>query len=409
MWFTGLPGAGKSTIAEILANLLMEHGRKVTLLDGDVVRTHLSKGLGFSKEDRDTNILRIGFVAAEIVRHDGAVICAAVSPYLDARNHVREMVGNDRFMLVYVATPVEVCEKRDPKGMYAAARRGEIKNFTGIDDPYEPPPDADIVLDTLSEPAEADARRVLEYLSQKGLLGRRGETQDGDDSESVPEMQGVAERELIGRKAQAFFEELWKRGDPWDLESSEFEQAKYARQLAILDGRRYECALEIGCGAGLFTRLLAGIAERVLGLDIAPTAIARAQARGAGRSNVAYRVMNIMNYDLRAEGPWDLVVLNETIYYLGWLYPFFDVAWVAAELFAATRNGGRLLMANSCGGEVDPLLHPWLTRTYRDLILNVGYVLEAEELLRGTKHNVDLEVLISLFSKMPEEAASMGS
>src|SRR3989304_5948623 len=198
VWFTGLPGAGKSTIAEILGSLVMEHGRKVTLLDGDAVRTHLSKGLGFSKEDRDTNILRIGFVAAEIVRHDGIVICAAISPYREARSRVRLMVGEDCFVLVYVATPIEVCEKRDPKGMHAAARRGEIKNFTGIDDPYEPPLAADIVLDTLSEPAEADARRGLEFLSQKGLLGRHGEPQDKDDSESVPEMHGMAERGLVG-------------------------------------------------------------------------------------------------------------------------------------------------------------------------------------------------------------------
>ena len=387
----------------------MEHARQVTLLDGDMVRTHLSKGLGFSKEVRDTNILRIGFVAAEIVRHDGAVICAVVSPYRDSRNQVREMVGEARFVLVYVATPVEVCEKRDPKGMYAAARRGEVKNFTGIDDPYEPPLDADVMLDTLSEPAEADARRVLEFLVRKGLLERPGRPQGEDDLGSVPEMQSKAERELIGRKAQAFFENLWKHGDPWDLESSEFEQAKYARQFAILDGCRYGRALEIGCGAGQFTQLLGRIANRVIALDISPTAIARAKAAGTGQALVDFRATNIMDYDLHAEGPWDLVVLNETIYYLGWLYPFFDVAWLAAELFAATRNGGRLLMANSCGGEVDPLLHPWLTRTYRDLFVNVGYVLEAEELLHGTKNGVDLEVLISLFSKMPEKAASIES
>src|SRR5262249_39020069 len=139
VWFTGLGGAGKSTTAEVLTVLLLEQGRQVTVLDGDVVRTHLSKGLGYSKEDRDTNIRRIGFVAAEIVRHGGVVVCAAVSPYRATRSDVRLMVGTDHFVEVFVDTPLEVCEARDTKGLYAKARRGEIKNFTGIDDPYEPP------------------------------------------------------------------------------------------------------------------------------------------------------------------------------------------------------------------------------------------------------------------------------
>lgn len=170
VWFTGLSGAGKSTIAEILAVLLMERGRQVTLLDGDVVRTHLSKGLGFSREDRDTNILRIGFVASEIVRHRGAVICAAVSPYEATRSQVRAMVGQDRFILVHVNTPLEVCEQRDPKGMYARARRGEIKGFTGIDDPYEVPTDAEIMLNTVGCAPEGSARLILRYLIKRGFL-----------------------------------------------------------------------------------------------------------------------------------------------------------------------------------------------------------------------------------------------
>ncbi len=168
VWFTGLSGSGKSTTAEILASLLMEHGRDVTVLDGDVVRTHLSKGLGFSKEDRDTNILRIGFVAAEIVRHGGGVICAAVSPYRATRDQVRAMVGPDRFIEVFVDTPLEVCEGRDVKGMYAKARRGEIVGFTGIDDPYEAPEHADVVLDTVAATAEENARRLLEMLRVAG-------------------------------------------------------------------------------------------------------------------------------------------------------------------------------------------------------------------------------------------------
>src|SRR6266496_653891 len=139
IWFTGLSGSGKSATTQVLTSLLLERGKEIAILDGDVVRTHLSKGLGFSKEDRDTNILRIGFVASEIVRHHGVVICAAVSPYRAARNECRSMVGKDRFIEIYVDTPLEVCEQRDIKGMYAKARRGEIKGFTGIDDPYEAP------------------------------------------------------------------------------------------------------------------------------------------------------------------------------------------------------------------------------------------------------------------------------
>ena len=170
VWFTGLSGAGKSTIAEVLANLLMEYGRQITLLDGDVVRTHLSKGLGFSKEDRDTNIRRIGFVASEIVSHHGVVICAAVSPYRATRNEVRSMVGEDRFIEVFVDTPLEICEQRDIKGMYAKARKGEIKGFTGIDDPYEEPLNAEIRLTTTDCSPEQSAQKIIDHLLNNGLL-----------------------------------------------------------------------------------------------------------------------------------------------------------------------------------------------------------------------------------------------
>ncbi|RME48274.1 MAG: bifunctional sulfate adenylyltransferase/adenylylsulfate kinase [Chloroflexi bacterium] len=169
IWFTGLSGAGKSTTADILTTLLLEHGRQVTLLDGDVVRTHLSKGLGFSKEDRDINIRRIGFVAAELVRHGGVAVCAAVSPYRATRNDVRNMVG-ENYIEVFVDTPLEVCEQRDVKGLYAKARRGEIKGFTGIDDPYEPPQNPEIVLDTVNHTPEENARIIIEYLKERGLI-----------------------------------------------------------------------------------------------------------------------------------------------------------------------------------------------------------------------------------------------
>jgi sulfate adenylyltransferase len=170
VWFTGLSGAGKSTTAEVLTVLLLEHGRQVTLLDGDVVRTHLSKGLGFSREDRDINIRRIGFVAAEIVRHGGVAIGAAVSPFQATRNDVRNMVGRDRFVEVFVDTPLEVCEQRDIKGMYARARRGEIREFTGIDSPYEEPVSPEIRLSTTDAAPEENARRILDYLVERGFV-----------------------------------------------------------------------------------------------------------------------------------------------------------------------------------------------------------------------------------------------
>ncbi len=170
VWLTGLSGAGKSATAEALTALLLERGRQVTLLDGDVVRTHLSKGLGFSREDRDTNIRRIGFVASEVVRHGGVAVCAAVSPYQAARSECRTMVGEDRFLEVFVDTPLEVCEARDSKGLYAKARRGELPAFTGISDPYEPPLAADLVLETLACSPVDNAQRILAELERRGLL-----------------------------------------------------------------------------------------------------------------------------------------------------------------------------------------------------------------------------------------------
>lgn len=169
IWFTGLSGSGKSTTAEILTSLLLERGRQVTLLDGDVVRTHLSKGLGFSREDRDTNILRIGFVAGEIARHGGTVICAAISPYRATRNEARKMVG-DNFIEVFVDTPIEVCEQRDAKGLYARARRGQITGFTGVDDPYEAPVNPEIVLDTVNSDAGTNAHNIIHHLESRGYL-----------------------------------------------------------------------------------------------------------------------------------------------------------------------------------------------------------------------------------------------
>src|SRR5437773_7057703 len=174
IWFTGLSGSGKSSIATVLERELRARGHRVEVLDGDVVRTHLSKGLGFSREDRDTNIRRIGFVAGEIARHGGIAVCAAISPYRATRNEVRQMVGPDRFIEVFVDTPLEECERRDSKGMYAMARRGEISGWTGIDDPYEAPEHAEVVLDTLRHTAEDNARRIVDQLEQAGFVRNGG-------------------------------------------------------------------------------------------------------------------------------------------------------------------------------------------------------------------------------------------
>jgi adenylylsulfate kinase len=166
---TGLPSAGKSTIAETLAPALKARGERVELLDGDVVRENLSKGLGFSKEDRDINIRRIGFVAELLARNGVKVITAAISPYRSVRDEVRELVG-DHFLEVYISTPLEVCEDRDVKGLYAKARSGALKGFTGIDDPYEAPLNPEIEIATQGETPEESAARIIDVLEARGYL-----------------------------------------------------------------------------------------------------------------------------------------------------------------------------------------------------------------------------------------------
>jgi sulfate adenylyltransferase len=173
VFFTGLSGSGKSTIANVLLVKLLElGGRPVTLLDGDIVRKNLSSELGFSKEHRDINILRIGFVASEISQNGGIAICAPIAPYDRVRQEVRrgiERVGG--FVLVHVATPLEVCEQRDRKGMYAKARAGIIKEFTGISDPYEEPADAEVSIDTAELSPEEAANEILLHLERQGYIG----------------------------------------------------------------------------------------------------------------------------------------------------------------------------------------------------------------------------------------------
>src|SRR3990172_8033940 len=178
LWFTGLPCAGKSTIAEILLLRLFEKGRRVSLLDGDIVRTHLSKGLGFSREDRDANILRIGFVASEIARHNGCVITAAVSPYRSTRDQVRSFFSNGNFIEIFVDTPQDVCEVRDVKGLYQKARRGEIKGFTGLHDPYEPPLNPEIHIHTLQLTPEDAASLIITRLEDHDFITEKPLNED---------------------------------------------------------------------------------------------------------------------------------------------------------------------------------------------------------------------------------------
>ncbi len=168
VWFTGLSGAGKSTIAHRVAEELRRRNMKVEVLDGDVIRTNLSKGLGFSKEDRDTNVLRVGWVAEVLSRNGVAAICALISPYRETRNKVRERIPN--FVEVFVEAPLEEVIRRDVKGLYKKALAGEIQNFTGISDPYEPPENPEVICHTAEETVEESVQKVLQYLESRGWL-----------------------------------------------------------------------------------------------------------------------------------------------------------------------------------------------------------------------------------------------
>ena len=171
LWFTGLSGAGKTTIAEIVGPELERRGLTVEYLDGDVVRTHLSKGLGFSKEDRDTNIERIGWVASRLTRHGAAVLVSAISPYEETRQKARDLVEeHGPFVEVFVATSVEECARRDVKGLYEKAFSGEIKEFTGVSDPYEEPANPELRIDTEAHEPEESGQIVVEKLAELGLV-----------------------------------------------------------------------------------------------------------------------------------------------------------------------------------------------------------------------------------------------
>jgi adenylyl-sulfate kinase len=173
LWFTGLSGAGKTTISKLVVEEVEARGSAVEVLDGDVVRTNLSKGLGFSKEDRDTNIRRIAFVADLLSRNGVPVITAAISPYREIRDEARAQMDG-RFIEAYVKASVEECERRDAKGLYAKARAGEIKEFTGVSDPYEPPENPELVLETERDSPEESAKKIIAYLEEQGLIPPAG-------------------------------------------------------------------------------------------------------------------------------------------------------------------------------------------------------------------------------------------
>lgn len=191
IWFTGLSGAGKTTVARLLEKELRDRGHKVEVLDGDVVRTNLSKGLGFSKEDRDINIRRIGFVCHLLSRNGVVAIAAAISPYRAIRDEVRRMIGD--FVEVFVDCPVEVCADRDVKGLYQKAMNGEIANFTGVSDPYEPPLNPEVVIKTAEETPEESCRKILDKLVELGYVASTPEEEKAYSEE---------EEELIRKRLE---------------------------------------------------------------------------------------------------------------------------------------------------------------------------------------------------------------
>jgi adenylylsulfate kinase len=202
IWFTGLSGAGKSTLAEMLYHELRKRDMKVELLDGDVVRTNLSKGLGFSKEDRDTNILRIGFVANLLTRNGVVAIVSAISPYREARNQCRAMIRD--FVEVHVHATVEECAKRDVKGLYLKAMAGEIKGFTGVDDPYEPPSSPEIYVDTMVDTPDDSLRTILVELGEMGFIEETEPLAQGPKAHSgLTDLDGEIGTALAGRHSTA--------------------------------------------------------------------------------------------------------------------------------------------------------------------------------------------------------------
>jgi SAM-dependent methyltransferase len=199
------------------------------------------------------------------------------------------------------------------------------------------------------------------------------------------------------KPATAFFEDLWKK-DVWTFETSAYEQERFRHEIKLLEGRRYGRALELGCGAGAFTALYAPLCDHVVATDIAQSAIDRAKTLAL--PNVEFRVANAMDHETWVqEGPWDLIVFNDTICYLGWRYTFFEIAWFARQMKEALAKTGRLLMANTMNEEGgDYLLLPFVTLSYRDVFRNVGFKLETESRFAGERNGVAFTVVETLFS-----------
>ena len=202
-------------------------------------------------------------------------------------------------------------------------------------------------------------------------------------------------------EARRFFDGVW-RADQWSLDTDPFERAKYQRQFELIADRRYDRVLEVGCGSGVFTRQLAPLAKRVVALDVSAAAIDRARRAGIAGGAIDYRVASAIDYQPQPDGPFDLIVMSETIYYIGWLYTFFQVSWLAAELFDATADSGRFLMTNTYSVGHESWLHrPLQVHTYRDLFRNAGYRLVTEEPFTGEKDSVPQRSQICLFDKLP--------
>jgi SAM-dependent methyltransferase len=197
-------------------------------------------------------------------------------------------------------------------------------------------------------------------------------------------------------EAQRFFDGLWAQGDYWALETSAYDRARYRRYLELLRDRHYRRGLEIGAGAGAFTRLLAPEVGQLVALEVSEQAIERGRVDG-WPTNVDCRAVNVIDFEVSAEGPWDLVVVSETVYYLGWLHTVFDLFWLASELHEAVRAGGRLLLGNTYMGA--SIMDERLIRTYCDLFRNVGFEVEHEEVLAGEKEGTKVESLVTLFRK----------
>jgi adenylylsulfate kinase len=188
LWFTGLSGSGKTTLSRNVEEILLERGMSVEVLDGDIIRTNLSKGLGYSKEDRDTNIRRIGFVCNLLTRNDVVAIAAAIAPYRDIRQENRKLIGS--YVEIYCKCPIEILKERDPKGLYEKAEKGEIKHFTGVDDPYEEPLDPEILVETDKETVEESVSKIIKTLEILNYVPSSGT----DDEYSDEEEEKIKER-----------------------------------------------------------------------------------------------------------------------------------------------------------------------------------------------------------------------